>query len=91
MIKGPCATLVLCGRAVLSGLVNKPYMNCKQHENFGKALAANCYGSPGVQRDFGRSFAYLRTSAYFVAAILISDYQKLAITGKQDIFVVAKQ
>ena len=50
MIKGPCATLVLCGRAVLSGLVNKPYMNCKQHENIGTAMAANYYGCP-VQRD----------------------------------------
>ena len=39
--KGPCATLVLCGRAVLSERVNKPYMNCKQHEGIGKAMATN--------------------------------------------------
>ena len=49
-LKGPCATLILCGRAVLSERVNKPYMNCKQHEHIGKAMAANNYGSP-VQRD----------------------------------------
>ena len=34
--KGPCATLVLRGRAVFSERVNKPYMNCKQHENIKK-------------------------------------------------------
>ena len=49
-LKGPCATLVLCGRAVLTERANKPYMNCKQHENTGKVVAANYYGSP-VQRD----------------------------------------
>ena len=41
---------MLCERAVLSERVNKPYMNCKQHENIGKAMAANYYGSP-VQLD----------------------------------------
>ena len=46
LIKGSCATLVLWGRAVLSDLVNNPYMNCKHHENLGKAMAANSYGSP---------------------------------------------
>ena len=49
-IKGPCATLEPCVRAVLSERVNKPYMNCKQHEKIGKAMAANHYGSP-VQQD----------------------------------------
>ena len=50
LIKGPCATFVLCGRAVLSECVNKPYMNCKYNESIEKAMAANCYESP-VQRD----------------------------------------
>ena len=50
LFKGPYATLVLCGRAVFSERVNKPYMNCKQHENIGEATAANYYGPP-VQRD----------------------------------------
>ena len=40
---------------------------------------------------FGRSFVYLRTSCCLVVAILISDYQKLPIAGKQGIFAVAKQ
>ena len=53
--KGPCGTLVLCGRAVLSKRVNKPYMNCKQHENIGKAMAANYYGS-SIQRDLEGHF-----------------------------------
>ena len=39
--KGLCATLVLCERAVLSERANKPYVNCKQHENIGKAMATN--------------------------------------------------
>ena len=38
--------LVLCGRAVLSAHVNKPYMNYKQYENIEKTMAANYYGSP---------------------------------------------
>ena len=50
LLYGPCAALVLCGRAVLSVRVNKPYMNCRQHENIGKAMAVNYYGSP-VHRD----------------------------------------
>ena len=49
-IKGPCATLVVCGRAVLSERASKPYMNCKQQENIRKAIASNYYGSP-VPRD----------------------------------------
>ena len=49
-LKGPCATLVLCERTVLSEHANKPYMNCKQHENIEKAMAANYYAS-SVQRD----------------------------------------
>ena len=49
-VKGTCVTLVICGRAVISARVNKPYMNCKQHENIGKAMAANYYGFP-VQLD----------------------------------------
>ena len=44
-VKGLCSTLVLCERAVRSECVNKPYMNCKQHINVGKAMAANYYGS----------------------------------------------
>ena len=36
MLKGPCATLVRCGRAVLSERVNKAYMNCKQHKTLRK-------------------------------------------------------
>ena len=43
--KGPCATLMVCRRAVLSERANKPYMDCKQHENIGKAMAANDYVS----------------------------------------------
>ena len=82
--------LVLCGRAVLSECVNKPYMNCKQHENIEKAMAAIYYGSPN-STTFGRSFVYLRTSSCLVVAILISDYQKLLIISKQGIFAVAKQ
>ena len=42
--------LVLCRRAVLSERVNKLYMNCKQQENIGKAMAANYYGY-SIQRD----------------------------------------
>ena len=49
-LKGPCAMLVLRGRALLSECANKPYMKWKQHENIGKAMAANYYGS-SVQRD----------------------------------------
>ena len=49
-IKGPCATLVLCGLAMLSERVKKPCMNCKQHENIGKAMVTNNYGFL-VQRD----------------------------------------
>ena len=49
-IKGPYAKLVICERAVPSERVNKPYMNCKQHENIWRAMAANYYRSP-VQRD----------------------------------------
>ena len=45
-IKGPCAALVLCGRAVLYEHVNKPYMNCKQRENILKIMAANYYEFP---------------------------------------------
>ena len=45
-LKGPCATLVLCGRSVLSEHVQKQYMNCKQDENIWKAVEANYYGSP---------------------------------------------
>ena len=49
-LKGPCATLMLCRRAVLSEGVNKPYMSCKQHENIGKAMIANYFVS-SVRRD----------------------------------------
>ena len=49
-LKGHCATLVLCGWAVLYERANKLYMNCKQHKSIGKAMAANYYASP-VQRD----------------------------------------
>ena len=50
IVKGPCATLVLCGRVVLSERVNKPYMDCKQLENIEKVIVANYHGSR-VQRD----------------------------------------
>ena len=51
--------LALCWRAVISERVNKPYVNCKQHENIEKAMTANHYGSP-VQRDLEDHLFILR-------------------------------
>ena len=45
ILKRPYPTLVLRRRAVLFAHVNKPYMDCKQHEKIGKVMAANHYGS----------------------------------------------
>ena len=61
-------------------------MNCKKHENIGKAMTGNNYGSP----EIWKIVFDLRMSSCLVVAIIISDYQKLLITGKQGIFVVAK-
>ena len=82
--------LVLCGRAVLPERVNKPYMICKQHQNIGKMMAAYYYGCP-VQRDLEDHLFISGRFPALVVAILIWDYQKLPITGKQGIFEVAKQ
>ena len=82
--------MVLCGHAVLSECVSKPYMNYKQHVKIKKAMAAKLLLIPSSSR-FGRSLVYLRTNSYLVVAITISDYQKLPVTGKQGLFGVAKQ
>ena len=87
--KGPCAALVLCGRAVLSERVKTIHelQAARKHwENDDSQLV----WIPSSTR-FGRSFVYLGTSSCFVVDILVSDYQKLPITGKQGTFAVAKQ
>ena len=89
-VKGLCATLVLCGRGVLSECANKPCTKLEAARKHWESDGSQLLKIPSSTR-FERSFVYLRTSSWLVFATLISYYQKSPIIGKQGIFAVAKR